>query len=98
MPRHRLRVVVLAAVLIVAIGWGLAELIGPSPPRKLVIATGVESGLYHRDVKRYIEILKRAGVKLEERMTGGAAENLALLRDPKSGVDVAFMLGGVAPT
>jgi TRAP-type uncharacterized transport system substrate-binding protein len=53
--------------------------------------------MYHRDVQRYIQILKRAGVKVQERMTGGAAENLALLRDPKSGVDVAFMLGGVAP-
>ena len=98
MPRHRLRVVVLASVLIITIAWALAEVIGPTPPRKIVIATGVESGMYHRVVQRYIEILKRAGVKLQERMTGGAAENLALLRDPKSGVDVAFMLGGVAPT
>jgi len=96
MPRHRLRVVVLAAVLIIAVAWALAEWIGPAPPRKIVIATGVESGMYHRDVQRYIDILKRAGVRLEERITGGAAENLALLRDPKSGVDVAFMLGGVA--
>ena len=29
-------------------------------------------------------------------MTGGAADNLRLLLDPKSGVDVAFLQGGVA--
>ncbi len=29
-------------------------------------------------------------------MTNGAAENLRLLRDPKSGVDVAFLQGGIA--
>ena len=28
-------------------------------------------------------------------MTGGADENVRLLRDPNSGVDVAFMQGGV---
>ncbi|MEP6942399.1 MAG: TAXI family TRAP transporter solute-binding subunit [Betaproteobacteria bacterium] len=31
---------------------------------------------------------------VEERLTAGAAENLALLLDPKSGVDVAFSMGG----
>src|SRR5205823_5814323 len=31
----------------------------------------------------------------EERMTGGADENERLLRDPHSGVDVAFVHGGV---
>ena len=98
MPRHRLRVVVLAAISIALVGWALAELIGPGPPRKIVIATGVESGMYHRHASRYIAILAHAGVKVQERMTAGAAENLALLTDPKSGVDVAFMLGGVAPS
>ena len=95
-PRSRLRIIVLAVALIVAIAWGLAELIGPAPPRKIVMATGVETGMYHRYAQRYIEILKRAGVKVEERITGGAADNFELLRNPKSGIDVAFMQGGVA--
>jgi TRAP transporter TAXI family solute receptor len=38
----------------------------------------------------------RQGVKVDERLTEGAAENLHLLRDAKSGVDVAFMQGGIA--
>src|SRR5437773_1984450 len=98
MPRHRVHVVVVAIALIVAIAWALAELIGPAPPRRIVLATGVESGMYHRYARRYIEILQRSGVKVEERMTAGAGENFELLRNPKFGVDVAFMQGGVAPT
>jgi TRAP transporter TAXI family solute receptor len=94
---HRRRIVVIAAVMIIAIGAAFAFLIGPPPQRRIVIATGVEGGMYHRYVQRYVEILKHAGVKVEERMTGGAADNYELLRNPKSGVDVAFMQGGVAP-
>ena len=32
---------------------------------------------------------------VEERLTGGAEENEQLLHNPKSGVDVAFMHGGI---
>src|SRR5437762_14260131 len=98
MPRHRVHVVVVAIALIVAIAWALAELIGPAPPRRIVLATGVETGMYHRYARRYVELLQRAGVKVEERLTAGAAENLDLLLDAKSGVDVAFLLCGVAPS
>jgi hypothetical protein len=42
---------------------------------------------------RYKEILGGQGVAVDERMTGGAVDNLRLLLDPKSGVDVAFMQG-----
>ena len=97
-PHHRRRIIAIAVVLIVAIGWALAALIGPPPPRKIVLATGVESGMYHRYAQRYVEILRRAGVTVTERMTAGAGENLELLRNPKSGVDVAFMQGGIAPS
>ena len=38
----------------------------------------------------------RAGVTVEERMTNGAGDNLRLLLDPNSGVDVAFTQGGIA--
>jgi TRAP-type uncharacterized transport system substrate-binding protein len=45
---------------------------------------------------RYKEILGREGLAVEVRTTGGAGDNLHLLLDPKSGVDVAFLQGGVA--
>lgn len=65
-------------------------------PRHIVLASGPEGGMYHVYAERYKEILARDGVAVEERMTGGAGDNLGLLLDPKSGVDVAFMHGGVA--
>jgi TRAP-type uncharacterized transport system substrate-binding protein len=38
----------------------------------------------------------REGVELQLRSTGGTQDNLALLADPKSGVDLAMIQGGVA--
>ena len=45
----------------------------PGPPRKIVLASGPEAGVYHRFARRYVELLEREGVTVEERMTGGAA-------------------------
>jgi TRAP transporter TAXI family solute receptor len=64
------------------------------PPRTIVMATGSEGGAYHAIGKRYQEILAREGVRLRLRPTGGAVENLALLRNPRSGVSVALLQGG----
>ena len=83
---------VAALVLLAALG---AWMLQASIPRKIVIATGVQDGLYHAYAQRYREILARDGVTLEERMTAGSAENARLVADSKSGVDVAFMQGGV---
>ena len=54
-----------------------------------------QDGLYHQYAQRYKEILAREGVTVEERMTGGAEDNEQFLHNPKSGVDVAFMHGGI---
>jgi TRAP transporter TAXI family solute receptor len=94
--RDRVRMAVLVAVLIVAIVWASAQFLQPAPPRRIVLASGAEFGVYNRYALRYKEILGREGVAVDVRMTGGADENLRLLLDPKSGVDVAFMQGGVA--
>jgi TRAP-type uncharacterized transport system substrate-binding protein len=66
----------------------------PTPPRRVVLATGVEQGAYAEFGKRYAEALRQHGITVELRSTQGAAENLALLRDPESGVDMAFVQGG----
>ncbi len=66
----------------------------PNPPRKVVLATGAEQGAYAEFGKRYAAWLKLHGITVELRNTQGAAENLALLRDPASGVDLAFVQGG----
>ena len=66
----------------------------PTPPKQVVLATGAEQGAYHEFGKRYQAILKTYGIQVELRNTQGAAENLALLRDPSSGVQLAFVQGG----
>ncbi len=66
----------------------------PQPPQRVVLATGVEQGAYAEFGKRYAAALGQHGITVELRPTQGAAENLALLRDPASGVDLAFVQGG----
>ena len=66
----------------------------PTPPKKVVLATGPEQSAYAEFGKRYAEALKRRGITVELRNTQGAAENLRLLLDPASGVDLAFVQGG----
>jgi len=70
----------------------------PNPPRRVVLATGVAQGAYAEFGKRYADQLARHGITVELRPTQGAAENLALLRDPHSGVDLAFVQGGADAT
>jgi TRAP-type uncharacterized transport system substrate-binding protein len=94
--RGRLRVAALIFVLLVAAVWASAHFLEPAPPRHIVLASGLKDGLLHEYAQRYIEILARAGVTVEERVTNGPGDNVRLLLDPKSGVDVAFMQGGFA--
>ena len=82
--------VVLTLALLVVAYWAL----DPAPPKRVVLATGSELGAYSEFGKRYARILKQYGVSVELRNTQGAAENLNLLRDPQSGVDIAFVQGG----
>ncbi|MBS0340982.1 MAG: C4-dicarboxylate ABC transporter substrate-binding protein [Proteobacteria bacterium] len=88
----RWTLLVAASVVFAFLGAWLLE---SAIPRHIVLASGLRDGMYHQYTQRYKEILARNGVTVEERMTGGADENARLLRDPHSGVDVAFVHGGV---
>jgi TRAP transporter TAXI family solute receptor len=66
------------------------------PPRKLVIATGGKAGAYYHYAEKYAEELRKDGLTLEVRETKGSVENLQLLMDEESGVDVALVQSGVA--
>jgi TRAP-type uncharacterized transport system substrate-binding protein len=46
--------------------------------------------------RQYREILARSNIELELRETAGAVENVKLLQDPKSGVQIALVVGGVS--
>jgi hypothetical protein len=60
------------------------------------MATGSEGGAYHEVGKFYRAILARSGVEVRLLPTGGSEENLALLRNPQSGVSVALVQSGNA--
>jgi TRAP-type uncharacterized transport system substrate-binding protein len=94
--RNRLGVAVVVLALIGAAAWIAGHFLQPAAPRHIVLASGLEDGLFHRYAKRYVEILARSGVTVEERMTAGAGDNLRILEDPHSGVDVGFTQGGIA--
>jgi TRAP-type uncharacterized transport system substrate-binding protein len=68
------------------------------PPRTVMMATGAEGGANHEMGIRYRNILAQSDVKLQLLPTTGALENLARLRDPKSGVGVGFIQGGTTTT
>jgi TRAP-type uncharacterized transport system substrate-binding protein len=94
--RSRLSVAVVILALIGAAAWPAGHFLQSAAPRRIVLASGLEDGLFHQYAKRYVEILARSGVTVEERMTAGAGDNLRLLEDPHSGVDIGFTQGGIA--
>jgi TRAP-type uncharacterized transport system substrate-binding protein len=100
LPLTQLRYAISTAAPFVLLAVGLLVLaylvLDPTPPARVTLATGVPQGAYSEFGQRYAQRLKRHGIQVELRNTQGAAENLALLRDPSSGVDLAFVQGGAA--
>ena len=82
--------VLLTLVLMALAYWAL----DPTPPRRLVLATGAEQSAYEVMGRRYRDALAPFGIQVELRRSAGSGENLRLLQTPGSGVDVAFMQGG----
>jgi len=87
---HVVTIAVTAGVLVCAALFLFSNL----PPRSIAMATGPEGGGYYEIGRQYQELLARNGVELRLVATAGSLENLALLRDPKSGVDIALVQGG----
>ena len=82
---------ILLTVILLGVAYWVLD---PTPPKRVVLATGVEQGAYAEFGKRYAALLKQHGITVELRATAGASENLKLLRDDNSGVDIAFVQGG----
>ncbi|WP_244815328.1 TAXI family TRAP transporter solute-binding subunit [Caballeronia sp. Lep1P3] len=72
------------------------RLIQPAPPSTLTIAAGPKGSSFWNSAQRYKTILARNRVKLNVLETQGSLDNLARLDDPNSGVDVAFVQGGMS--
>jgi uncharacterized protein len=84
------------AILITLVGFLVAyQFVQPAPPRHITIATGQPGGGYYKLGQEYSRILARDKVLLTVKKTNGSVENLQLLSDKNSGVDVIFMQGGV---
>jgi len=89
---YLLLVVIVGVAFAAGIGWAVSQ--RARPPRVIVMATGPERGSYAAYGARYREILARQGLEVQFRPTAGDVENLALLRDPHSGVSAAFLQAG----
>src|ERR1700675_4926072 len=83
-----------AVLLVVALAVSLA-IIDPAPPRTVVMTTGSAGSAYSEFAQRYREILARDGVELRLVPSAGAIENVNRLSDPRSGVSVGFVQGGI---
>ena len=77
------------ALLGVAYWW-----LDPTPPKRVVLATGPDQSAYAEFGKRYAEALKRYGISVELLSSEGSSANLELLRQGKA--DLGFVQGGTA--
>ncbi|MBY0558871.1 TAXI family TRAP transporter solute-binding subunit [Hyphomicrobium sp.] len=98
--RFQLRDLLLIAVpvllAVAAATWFTFRLAHPAPPDTLVLSAAAAGSPYYRYAERYRAVFERNGVKLEIRESGGSLANLKSLSDPGSGVDAAFVQGGLA--
>jgi TRAP-type uncharacterized transport system substrate-binding protein len=82
---------VLIAIALLVAAYAVLD---PTPPKRVVLATGPEHSAYAGWGELYAAELKRFGIRVELRPTIGSLQNRRLLRDPKEKVDVAFVQGG----
>jgi hypothetical protein len=85
-----------AAVAIVSIVSLVLIYFFPAPPSKVTMATAFKGSSFEYYGRQYREIFARSNVDLELRPTSGAVENLKLLQDPRSGVQISLMLSGIS--
>jgi len=94
---RRFLVIALAATLILttATVWLAVVLIGPPPPRSIAMATDPEGSVSAELGTRYRDILATNGIEVRLVPSVGAIENVARLRDSKSGISVAIIPSGI---
>ena len=94
--RRFLLIALIAALALTATAIGLAyTILRPTPPHKVAMATDPEGSISAELGQRYREILAHDGIDLELVPSVGAVENVARLRDPKSGISIAIIPGGI---
>ena len=95
--RRLLVIVAIITAALLAIGiWLTFSLLRPTPPRSVAMAIDPEGSFSAELGKRYRELLARDGIDLRLVPTAGAVESMARLRDPKSGVSISIIPGGIS--
>lgn len=94
--REAMLTIVPAVALVVGGFWLAWSFVPPPLPKKLVIGAASKGSPYYEAALRYAKFFEGTGVALEVRETNGSLENLGKLKDPGSGVDAAFVQGGLA--
>jgi TRAP-type uncharacterized transport system substrate-binding protein len=94
------RLLVIAAIItaaLTAVGiWLTFSLLRPTPPHSVAMAIDPEGSFSAEVGKRYRELLARDGIDLRLVPTTGSVESMARLRDPKAGISIAIVPGGIA--
>ncbi len=85
-----------ALVLLIALLVMLAQVLRPAPPREFTLSTGARGGAYFGHGERYLAAAERYGIRVRLQPSSGSGENLQRLLDPASGVEAAFLQGGIA--
>jgi TRAP-type uncharacterized transport system substrate-binding protein len=67
----------------------------PTPPKKIVMTTGAENGLYYRFGQQLAKELAKEKITLEVLPSAGSLENIERLNQPKSKIHVGILQGGV---
>ncbi|MEZ5646868.1 MAG: TAXI family TRAP transporter solute-binding subunit [Burkholderiaceae bacterium] len=80
----------LTVVLLALTYWWL----DPTPPQRVVLATGPAQSAYDEFGKRYKEALARYGIEVELLRSEGSSDNLQMLRSGQA--DLGFVQGGSA--
>ncbi|MEN9867044.1 MAG: hypothetical protein RL748_2634, partial [Pseudomonadota bacterium] len=66
----------------------------PNPPKHVTLAAGQDNGAYEKFAKQYQALLKRQHIQVKIKVSEGSQENLQNLKNPQSGVDLAFVQSG----
>lgn len=85
----------LAGFLVLLAFYITFQFVEEAPPKEITLASGPKGGGYDYFAAQYAEAMAKEGVRVKILETKGSLENLQLLQDPESGVDVAFTQGGV---
>jgi TRAP-type uncharacterized transport system substrate-binding protein len=89
-------VVTLPLALVIVAGGVLAvKLMRPAPPSVIRFITGPAGSTFRSNAAKYKKHIEAHGVKVEIVESQGSLDNLKRLIDPRSGIDVGFVQGGL---